>query len=171
VKSACQYSLCSVSRCVNGSKSCQQSMIVAFCSVIVSQNVCRCSHSNTLVKFEGTVTKRERQVHDLQVLYVTCSSCGFSLEPFAQAADRPSKPKRCPHCQSRGPFEVTLPTLVPNHLALMCMNFVLVQLTLAAQCNIFKTKFVVATHARGDSCLFAYQQCMTDCCSNQDMTV
>ena len=112
-------------------------MIVAFCFVIVSQNVCRCSHTNIVVKFEGTVTKRERQVHDLQVLYVTCPRCELSLEPVAQATDQPSKSKRCPHCQSRGPFEVTLPTLVPNQLVLVCMNFVLVQVTLAAQCNIY----------------------------------
>ncbi|KAA6427439.1 MAG: DNA replication licensing factor MCM2 [Trebouxia sp. A1-2] len=37
---------------------------------------------------------------------VSISDLRFSLEPFAQAADRPSKPKRCPHCQSRGPFEL-----------------------------------------------------------------
>ncbi|KAL0040074.1 hypothetical protein WJX79_005133 [Trebouxia sp. C0005] len=47
---------------------------------LVSISDLRCSHNNTLVR--------------------------FSLEPFAQAADRPSKPKRCPHCQSRGPFEL-----------------------------------------------------------------
>ena len=50
-------------------------MIDAFCFVIVSQNVCRSSHTNIVVKFEGTVTKQERQVHDLQVLHVTCPRC------------------------------------------------------------------------------------------------
>ncbi len=106
-------------------------------SVIVSQHVCRIGHSNTLLKFEGTVTKREKQVHNLQVLYETCSTCEFSLDPVVQAADGPSKSRQCPQCQRRGPFEVFLPALVSSHLALVCMNFVLVQLTLAAQCNIY----------------------------------
>lgn len=122
--------------------------IVAFCSVIVSQHVCRIGHNKTLLKFEGTVTKRERRVHNLQVLYETCLTCKFSLDPVVQTADhQPSKSRKCPLCQRRGPFEVCLSTLVSNHFALVRTNFVLVQLILAAQCNIYQTKLVITPHA------------------------
>uniref|UniRef100_A0A0N4ZYP1 DNA replication licensing factor MCM2 n=1 Tax=Parastrongyloides trichosuri TaxID=131310 RepID=A0A0N4ZYP1_PARTI len=63
-------------------------------------------HLNTLLKTTGVVTITTGILPRLAVIKYDCKFCSFIIGPFVQRPDEEVKPKRCPSCQTTGPFEV-----------------------------------------------------------------
>ncbi|CEF64250.1 DNA replication licensing factor MCM2 [Strongyloides ratti] len=73
-------------------------------------------HLNTLLKTTGIVTITTGILPRLAVIKYNCKYCSFVVGPFVQRPDEEVKPKRCPSCQTTGPFEInTEETVYQNY--------------------------------------------------------
>uniref|UniRef100_A0A0K0FNC3 DNA replication licensing factor MCM2 n=1 Tax=Strongyloides venezuelensis TaxID=75913 RepID=A0A0K0FNC3_STRVS len=73
-------------------------------------------HLNTLLKTTGIVTITTGILPRLAVVKYNCKYCSFVVGPFVQRTDEEVKPKRCPSCQTTGPFEInTEETVYQNY--------------------------------------------------------
>jgi len=63
-------------------------------------------HLDALVRVSGVVTRRTGVFPQLKYIKFDCQRCGEVLGPFYQNAVEEVKPKNCPSCTSRGPFNV-----------------------------------------------------------------
>uniref|UniRef100_A0A0N5BRU2 DNA replication licensing factor MCM2 n=1 Tax=Strongyloides papillosus TaxID=174720 RepID=A0A0N5BRU2_STREA len=73
-------------------------------------------HLNTLLKTTGIVTITTGILPRLAVVKYNCKYCSFVVGPFVQRPDEEVKPKRCPSCQTTGPFEInTEETVYQNY--------------------------------------------------------
>lgn len=69
----------------------------------------RQSHLNNLVRVSGVVTRRSVVFPQLLMVKFDCAKCGYMLGPFFQnSTEAEVKPLACPHCQSRGPFNLNI---------------------------------------------------------------
>lgn len=66
----------------------------------------RRSHLNSLVRVSGVITRRSGVFPQLKYVKFDCVKCKAVLGPFYQDTTREVKISFCPHCQSKGPFQV-----------------------------------------------------------------